>query len=1363
MQTECSIKGLDDIYIIHTLIYRKYKQLIDLLIAKLKKYEVYDEILEESAILDPETGKLRIHTDDLVKGLEKISTKTYYNTEYTEPSAIIYTGTLCNDYINSDGKVLYSLMGYKAIIDNKTQYYADYLRYYLEQKGVDVNKIAEAQTLKELILLIDLIKRKRKTHLRIRLNSDGKFYYGNNLFKIWVIDETGEKVSTGRIKVYNNGYWETININNFIAKVNNTNEHTYKFQYYDPSEKYDDSEEVEFTYTPQPMPVTFTASLINNTQRHYLDQTDSLKGYIDDTWTANIYVKDINGFLVDIPKVIKIYDEEEPRIYETNGSTYNIKFNKHNYDNNGEPTNVQIRPITSEPYVFDNKLAEFDVNVIYPFYSVNPLSNYTGKHIYSFEVTFYNEYNGEINNDYNHQIVNLAIEGQNYEDSLVHSDSVTINNGKASLIYRNNIPIDQYKMIIELGNVTNDDTIINILPNFLYTEGTIYLNDEPSIEFLNNQSIKKTTIKVFKQQLVTIIDEETNKETTALDFVEIAQISNVENNQAIFPTETKAIGVYKVTIKNRDTNESFEYYYTIKEPYTYTINTTNTQMTCNLHIDDIDDFDIENITDYIKIHENETELEYKYIENNNDISIIANTELNPDFKGNNTLTININNYELTINFTLKGTEEIYEITNDVNIHSTDIQIIGYDDTINTINVVLKYDNNTIKTWTSVNKNGEIFTLNLDSNLEAKNYTIEIEDNIYPNTVLDLNIPAGILDVQEFQIKNRISPKETPNKTNSLGFGLNTAGPIEENISVVFYYDNPKNQLATKTYKTTSTRYYIDINSFLGKIPKGQHTLYAKFHGSENYQPFLISKSFMVSSPTRIIYDTNDDNIVEQGQTIYLSLLTLDYDKRIVNKGQYIINGNTYDIHSEVINIPLDGNIAGEYVLNIRYQGIDEYEDSTATITYLIELYDYDFYASSIFGLNSNSGTSPTNPVKDIDTLLNLQTTENDKLCLMAGEYHKDLLDTNAIFYGYVNDNIEDIKVNIQQLAPNTSVTLCNLVLDTGNGYVRIIEPYKLINNSNQIVELYSESTEPIEYDTVENIYQIAVEEEIIYTKNGKATIRGVVIKNNNPVENRLVKAYKNTSIQSAATTDMNGEFALNIENIIKNTKIIIKAINCEKTILIITNPLDEEFDEFEIDDGNQNIEPTPLPIILFEDDCTTNNTSNYTIKKGTISNINFVFRNPRYRIGNTARGKGFVQLPQIILPSSFRITMKGYVATTNWCTFGVGLIKNRGTDNDFYGFLLDTDGQYEYFKLVNNSSSTTDATNISNIRNTFLHIIEYNNGTLTGILKTDDETTTVATITKTISESISDLQVAICIGHPNGNAGMIENIKIESM
>ena len=196
----------------------------------------------------------------------------------------------------------------------------------------------------------------------------------------------------------------------------------------------------------------------------------------------------------------------------------------------------------------------------------------------------------------------------------------------------------------------------------------------------------------------------------------------------------------------------------------------------------------------------------------------------------------------------------------------------------------------------------------------------------------------------------------------------------------------------------------------------------------------------------------------------------------VNKGYYIINNVNYNLNDNIILTP---NSAGNYNVYIQYIGEDGYADATISISYRVNEGQYDYYASSLLGDNNNAGVSPYAPVQDIETLLSISGV-NDRLCLMEGEYNHDTLLRNAKFYGYNKHRIENIELNINRIGPNIELSLKNLSVNTGDGYVNIADMHTFFNNSDEYVILKAipgEHDEPVWF---EDVYEILMNDENDY-------------------------------------------------------------------------------------------------------------------------------------------------------------------------------------------------------------------------------------------------------------------------------------------
>lgn len=1115
----------EDVYKNAQDIERGYKRLKDLLISKLVKYQV--QLTSEETF------------QELIHKVADITTNEYDIEGNFEPSDIYM------DISNSN------ILQFSINLFNRTMYYIRWLRYYLAKKGVDLRLLNNAYSLGDHIRLIDFMDRIKNTTLEVTLTND-TLYYGDNYFSISIIDDDGMQVTSGEIIVYKDGLRSIIPYQDiYVINVQDLNEHNYTFQY--RGEHYHPSNIVEFTKTAQPMPVTFTAILYNIEEREYIIQDNSLKGYIDDNWTIEYSLVDVNNMMVFLPATVKIYDNDPNRQirFENSYETKYFKILKHNNENDGNPIKVTIEAEENEYYDFNTNLIEFYANILYPYYRIIPSYDYTGKESYEFAINFYDENTGELSSYFNNKNINLIFKDD--ENNILINTFLMINDGSVTIQYNDNLKISDYFLDWEISelNISKTD-IINILANIRIEDDYIYASDEPQIQLLNNFNVEDIIIKI--------------KDIYNDDVDDYFPLEIDENNYLILPDEYKHVGTYLLRYENYTTQEEYEFTYTIALPYSYYFNKIYDRQEFYITIYDTEDFDVNNITDYIKIFEYTQELEYQYEIDNNNLVVIADVSQNPDFKGINKFWININNYETTEEFQLLSIEEIikeideetgeeteeiiyggnYEIVSDIEIGINEVDIACYKWDVQHIDVTVTHNGTTTNYSIDSENEDFIFTHNFETSGE---YTITVTDE-EETVTFNITLSKNILKTQEFKFKDRIGENETPGMLNSLGFGFDTGNKINENLTIVFYYDNPSNILTTKIINTQDIQYHIYTDIYLASqnIPDGYHTIYAYYDGSSDYyDSFLISKEFCHTEPTSIVYDGEFISI-DIGETIQMSLLTLDSQHNIVTEGHYEYNGEEYDLDEDItITAPI---VTQSYPVTINYVADGIYEDSSVLITFAINGDIYDYYASSLTGNNTNNGLYPSTAVADANTLFSISQPE-DLLCLMEGEYTKQTINRNAKIYGYHKHDMQKIKLNAVYIAPNTTLELKNVMLNTGNGYTAIVGVQQFVNSSNQTVELSTIPGQTITPTPEEDVYTINTNDSIHRQEN--MTITGTTMKNGAAIGNKLVKLYEGNNLTQATMSDANGDFAFNIINNDAITSVIIKITNCEKIVEIITD------------------------------------------------------------------------------------------------------------------------------------------------------------------------------------------------------------------
>ena len=1253
---------------------KRYKGLKDLLIHKLKKYKV--------SLTSEETFQ------ELVHKVPEILTNEYDIVGNYEPTDV---------YVDISTFDIFNISRFNETLFKRTMYYIKWLRFYLAYKGVDLQKLNRAKTLKDHILLIDFVDRIKDTVIEVNLIQNS-LYYGKNVFQISIIDDEGEMVTGNYLSIEQDGILSLHdNTDEYIVIINDLEEHTFSFQY-NGDKNHKKSNIVSFTLQTQPMPITLTSSLNNTIEREYINQENIIKGYIDDVWSIYTSTYDINGDNIYLPINIKIYDNDPIREDETNSfENYNFKLLKYNSENNNNPIKVSVEPQQNQYYIFNENLIEYYINVWHSYYQVTPTYDYTSKQSYTFVINFYDEISGEPTTYFDNKNSNIIF--KNDEDDVLINTSSIINNSNITIQYNNNLLASEYFLDWEIPEfmISNID-IINILPNIRIENDYIYAADGPCIQLLNNPNIRTTMIRIqriyynYDTDEISIIEDDDLYYPLEID----------ENNYIIIPDEYKQIGLYLLRMENYTTQEEYELIYEIAVPYSYYSEKIYDRQEFYIKIYDKEDFDINNITDYIKIFEYTQELEYQWqIDENDNLIIIADVSQNPDFKGINKFWININGYEQTEEFQLLSIEDIiteideetgeeteeiiydegYEILNEVELGINDMDIACYKWNVNHIDVAITHNGNTTNYSLDSDDEDFLFTHNFES---TGDYSIAITD--YEETVVfNYTITGNNLKIQDFKFKENIQSNEEPTMLNCLGFGFTGQDKINEDITIVFYCDDPSNILTTKIINAQDSQYHIYTDIKFEDLPEGPHTIYASYSGGEYYNPFVVSKEIYRLGITRIIYD-KEYNSIDIGESIELSLLTLDSRNNIVNEGYYIYNNEIYGLHQNITIAPQV--VDDHYTVVIYYKGEGEYEDASVTINYIIRGDIYDYYASSRIGDNTNNGVYPTTAVQDIDTLFTISQPE-DLLCLMAGEYNKNTINRSANLYGYHKHNYQDIKLTCYNIAPNVTLRLKNVMLDTGNGFTFIDGLYEFVNSSNQTVAL---STIPGTYiETPDKIgtYDINIPSVVNITEGQTAVLNGIITKNDIPIEGKLIKVYQGQIVIKAGMSLSDGSFNIILDNN-ETVTLTLEVTDTKKDVLV------RKINEINILlNGNEEIQNIQSPDVIIENNELIGGGTGYIISQwSNLSNWELDF--DCYTVDNggnsviivkngmTVRGQNIIQ----IQPNGNVYVYWNANGSSKSTSFSIGQTISTDSENPTHFHIVKIDDKTLQFNVNDNDAYT---------------------------------------------------------------------------
>ena len=948
----------------------------------------------------------------------------------------------------------HSLMRFELDLWQRIKYYNKWLRYYLVLKGVDIETINQVSTLKEHILLIDKIDRIKGSRLTISPFSDSLNYGSNNTIPYQIRDENGVAITEGYIIVKQNGQViKKIPAGETLSISPTSTEHQEYEIYYEGTDRFLESEHIEVEFDVEAGNIKCTIEMVN-TNKNSPYYNDSNQGLPDDDWQLTVYTATANGVpLKNIPFDIYI----DGIAYMTDVET----------DANGLFTlyigsldvcgDVQVSVVTkSNDEDMKDSRAIYELSILYDRFVLESDYDYAGKDEYEFAIIIQDEeYGVQYVADLNGNEIHFNFNGVD--------GSAIIEDGKAVIPYESTLESGDYPITWEYDGKTYTD-IITIRSNFIIPDKTsFYLNEFPRILFTPNGIIEENKkvgiwIKDYGNYLINSLNDDSaminELEQAINEYNSIGFFRTDADGYIILPEELKSINYVDMMLyaSEESLNEVIEYSYELHIPFKVEqIDYVRQEYAkYKITVYDKEDFNPDDpISEYITIDKkNGMSVDYiSYVNNEDDCYIIyVNAILadNRKLMGKNYLNVTINGYKYQEDFKLYDTVYHFVDPENIVIGENEILIECYDDAIDTI----------VVTGTGIAMEGYVdgdgMTIMRGTIDMPGTYTV----NVCGTGACDMpiceehTIVVPKWDLKLIDFGNWENPLNQPNDDIVIEF---EPTPFAEDIVVTLYYDNPLNVIAvvqTNTQSSTAVQYNL-----LENLPAGRHTIYAQYNGeSDYYNAFTYEADADILNGTYIVGSLPDE--VELGFSVTLSLLTLEYDNTIVHDGTYLINGVEYGVDDTITITP---DTVGEYEIFVQYVGVGRYSDCEATFTINVLPNIYAYYVSET-GSDENSGRDPAHPFEHIATAVSAIESE-ELIAVMAGEYEENLIDNNTDshkvvrLYGYNKDNVEDIKVTLHYLAPNTTLIVDDMMLGTGNGYVMIEEPTIFKNNGDTTIEL----------------------------------------------------------------------------------------------------------------------------------------------------------------------------------------------------------------------------------------------------------------------------------------------------------------------
>lgn len=341
-------------------------------------------------------------------------------------------------YTNNTSKILtyeMTLEELNYIIAKKSLYYKNYLKARLEQMGVNLRLINDATTIKALIQLLNYISRRKYTN--IEFVPDETLYYNiDRLLNVQVYDDTGSKVTEGRIEVYIDGvfliqYYAT---DEYYYKPQELGQHTIRLKYIG-TRKFVSSVTSTYTFNVIDGFLKIDAQIKNTNKKSpyynkiiYDENNEPIyQGCKDDTWDIDIKITDgkDENILENIPFSIRLmtYNITDDVYITGIKQLKNILLPR---DNNYYSTNNNVPEyiclyietyLNNENYIEASKIIK--VRILYPpiYIDNNFLTQYKGdNHYLRTPVYLQNIYDGTPIEDTNYKSITITRENDTFTD-----------------------------------------------------------------------------------------------------------------------------------------------------------------------------------------------------------------------------------------------------------------------------------------------------------------------------------------------------------------------------------------------------------------------------------------------------------------------------------------------------------------------------------------------------------------------------------------------------------------------------------------------------------------------------------------------------------------------------------------------------------------------------------------------------------------------------------------------------------------------------------------------------------------------------------------------------------------------------------
>jgi len=795
----------------------------------IERYAYIKESIEElTSLLQYQLEKANVDFDDdaifsdLIKEIKNIN--AIYKKEETPIEPIYNEYELYSKYD--------SITKFNIILLKRIKYLQEYLKFYLDNMGVDENYIQEATTLKDLILLIDKIEKVENTHIIYNVNTDSGPVESNvinltvdinNTLDIKVITDELSEVSTGNIDVY----YENILINSFnigdeiIIKpleVQDNIEYTFKFN--DSTGRYNPSEK---TFTVNILPPHLEGQIeLTNTTNYSQYYESHYEGYTTDLWDIRVNIKNTSGQSanIEIPFKICLHDESHTIIEGNTNVAGEAIF--HNVSIPNPSSDFISNEDTNEEGNINYNISIFLETTLLDTSQYINIKEYSTVKIYNSPVQIPNDYEYYATDPNMPTFIVLELHDE-YTNELIDDSSYYVMLGDRKITnindpveYNfNNLHVGEETIIFDVyyneQKITEARKNIIIKSNFdIPVQQRYYLPNTPNIYYKPYGEAKKSNDGVI-----------VNDEEVATN--EYGLITNIKN--------IKDAGTHELNMQ-ANTNgltEIVSYSYQLYEPFTINqIAYDSKKVIIYRIIINTEDGGLsnKNIEDFVTIKNHNKDIPLT------DPNVFIDVELHSDYilraiilivtneitHGNNTLIVNFNGYEERDDFTLSYYSDVFTLlTTEINAgYNKTIEIECVDPDIEDITI----EGNGI-TFNNCIKNNNVFTLNCD-------FLVTGDINI--NIISDEGRESDTIKVLKNDINARIDIEGTHTEDNE----CDISNVYNGNTNLVFESIDSIPVILNNGEASSSYENFIGITNMNMPNKPGIYTATFTFNGNDLY-------------------------------------------------------------------------------------------------------------------------------------------------------------------------------------------------------------------------------------------------------------------------------------------------------------------------------------------------------------------------------------------------------------------------------------------------------------------------------------------------------------------------------------------------